>query len=268
MKDSIKAVLGLQGYVVYGLREDGQRVRVRVRIAERRAKCSGCGELSDRVHQRGRGLREVGHVWFRGRQLVLVGRVRRYWCGRCGRPFTERWPGVRVWGRRTEESEREIGLELRAKSFGRIGEERGLNYGVLRRVLERQLGEVDLDELLALAGGELHLGIDGHSFRGQRMVLTVAEVRQRRLLSLLADDRKLTLQRYIRGLSEEVRRAIVEVCMDMNERGRVVVEEELPWAKVVVDYFHVIQDANRRVDEARRLEQEMSHRAIKKNLSF
>ncbi len=39
-----------------------------------------------------------------------------------------------------------------------------------------------------------------------------------------------------------------------EESGRIVV-------KVVVDPFHVIQDANHRLDEARRLEQEMSHRA-------
>lgn len=35
-----------------------------------------------------------------------------------------------------------------------------------------------------------------------------------------------------------------------------MVEEELPEARIVVDHFYVIQDANRRVDEARKIEQE------------
>jgi transposase len=41
-----------------------------------------------------------------------------------------------------------------------------------------------------------------------------------------------------------------------------VVQRVLPHAAVVADPFHVIQDANRRVDEARRVEQEVHRRKI------
>ncbi len=43
--------------------------------------------------------------------------------------------------------------------------------------------------------------------------------------------------------------ALPEVAIDKNEKARAVVEEVLNEAKVVVDPFHVIQDANRRLDE-------------------
>ncbi len=49
------------------------------------------------------------------------------------------------------------------------------------------------------------------------------------------------------------------------ESGGTRQEKELEGAKVVVDPFDVIQDANRRVDEARRVEQQMSHRELKKS---
>jgi transposase len=53
-----------------------------------------------------------------------------------------------------------------------------------------------------------------------------------------------------------VRRTVKEVAIDMSEKMRAVVEEVLKGAKVVVDPFHVIQDANHRLDEARRAEQQ------------
>ena len=45
--------------------------------------------------------------------------------------------------------------------------------------------------------------------------------------------------------------------MDMKESLRKVAEEIFPKAKVVVDPFHVIADSNRRMDEARRIEQDV-----------
>lgn len=39
-----------------------------------------------------------------------------------------------------------------------------------------------------------------------------------------------------------------------------MLEQELPKARIVVDHFHVIKDANNRLEEARRLEQEMQGR--------
>ena len=48
-----------------------------------------------------------------------------------------------------------------------------------------------------------------------------------------------------------------EVCIDMQESLRKVSEELFPKAKVVVDHFHVIADSNRRMDEARKIEQDV-----------
>ena len=63
-------------------------------------------------------------------------------------------------------------------------------------------------------------------------------------------------------MPEEAKRKVQEVAIDINEKARTLVEEVLKEAKVVVDLFHVIQDANRRLDETRRLEQQLRHREI------
>jgi transposase len=85
------------------------------------------------------------------------------------------------------------------------------------------------------------------------MVFTVTEVKQRRMLGILKDDRISSLKAYLSRLPAE---RIREVCIDMREGLWKALEAVFPQARVVVDPFHVVADANRRIDEARRLEQE------------
>ena len=57
-------------------------------------------------------------------------------------------------------------------------------------LLEREIDE----EALGFIQGEdqIYLGIDEHSFRHQEMVYTVTEVKKRRVLGILRDDRIAT----------------------------------------------------------------------------
>jgi len=98
-----------------------------------------------------------------------------------------------------------------------------------------------------------------HSFRHQELVHTVTEVKQRRVLGILRDDRIATLKKFLSKIpGDKVR----EVCIDMKDGLRKAVEAVFPSARVVVDPFHVIADSNKRMDEARRIEQDV-HRKKK-----
>lgn len=110
--------------------------------------------------------------------------------------------------------------------------------------------------------GPVALGIDEHSFRGQDLVITVTCLSTHRLLAILPDDRQATLRQWLRALPEAVRQRVVAVCTDLREAFRKVVEQLLPHAVLVADHFHVIQDATRRVDETRRLEQAEAHTSL------
>ena len=51
-----------------------------------------------------------------------------------------------------------------------------------------------------------------------------------------------------------------------------MIEEEFLWVKIVVDHYRIIQDANRRVDEAKGIEQDawkvrIPKRILKKQLN-
>jgi hypothetical protein len=62
---------------------------------------------------------------------------------------------------------------LRGQSFRSVQEREGITYGVATRVLWRHL---DPDRVSWLEEGEISLEIDGHSFRGTRLVHTVTDV--------------------------------------------------------------------------------------------
>jgi len=122
----------------------------------------------------------------------------------------------------------------------------------LRRLLER---EIDGEELgFIKEEEEIFLGIDEHSFRHQELVHIVTEVKKRKMLGILRDDRIATLKMFLKKIPAK---KVKEVCIDMKESLRKVAEEVFPKAKVVVDPFHVIADSNRRMGEARRIEQDV-----------
>ena len=135
--------------------------------------------------------------------------------------------------------------------------ELGIGYSTLRRLLERKIDEETPG--FVQHEDEIHPGIDEHSFKHQEMVYTVTEVRAKRVLGILRDDRIATLKNFLTKIQGH---RVREICIDMKESLRKLVETLYPEAKIVADHFHIIADSNRRMDEARQIEQDV-HRKRK-----
>jgi transposase len=151
---------------------------------------------------------------------------------------------------------------LGEQSFAAVKRTFGVSYGRAQRILLRL--KVPWCEWWELVGkeGPLCLGIDEHSYRGKDLLITLTSLWPRRMLQILEDDRQETLKRALQALPEEVKQRIVGVCIDGRRAFRNVVREVLPQATVVMDHFHLIQDANKRLDETRRLEQNGCRRTL------
>jgi len=262
MQKDILAIFNLQGL---GRRLEGLEVRggevVFYFQESRRGRCPGCGRWSRRLHGRGKPRLLYHGVVFEKRVWVGL-RNNRFLCRTCGKPFTEVSPFIRPRQRRTKAAERAILESLRSRSFKSVQEREGISYGVSSRVLRRCLDP----ETVTWPEGTIALGIDGHSFRGTRMVNTITDLQARCPLTILPDSRKESLQRFLRDIPPEVKCRIREVCIDMDTLLLAAIEQELSEVPVVVDHFHLIQDANRRVDEARKIEQDACRREIAKKI--
>jgi len=263
MKKDILKLFDLQGFILYRMREEAGAVVFEVGRPHKAAKCPHCGQISRRVHQRSKKPRRIFHLAIAEKRIFLEIKPRRFRCSHCGRVFTESLPGVRPWSRRTIQAERNIVEELRTSSFGTMRQKLGVAYAGAVRILKALVPErLDLTKLLA-GVNEAAIGIDEHSFRGRDLVITITLLQpERRLVAILRDDRLATLEAFLRSLPKEVRAKIRWVCTDMKPGFKKVVQRLLPKATVVLDHFHVIQDANHRLDTARLLEQELQRRRI------
>lgn len=257
----IRSVLGLQGYRIVAVRREGTEDTVRVELPGE-GRCPRCGEGSERVHQRAK--RESRLLWgFMGHQRLWVElRRRRLWCRRCRRPFTQALPGVGKRQRVALQAQVTMLNELKAQSFAALRRDWRVSYSRARRVLLRLPVPWCDWTVLAGAQGPITLGIDEHSFRGNRLVITVTCLSTHQLVAILPDDRQESIRRYLRSIPAEVRERLVGVCIDLKASFRSVLQQELPGVTIVADHFHVIQDANRRLDETRRLEQQEVRKPI------
>jgi len=254
MKNDISKIFHLQAFWIRNFHIDDDRVEIIIELKKKHRCCPRCGTRSKHRHQLGK-VKTVKHQLWGKRIVYLKGRKNRWKCHKCERPFTESWPGVKKWSRKTEQAEYQILELLRGKSFRQLAQENKVSDREARYLLSKIDTAPNWQEEKRLK--KLKLGIDEHSFRGKDLVITITNLSQRRLKAILPDDRQASLRQWLKAMPTPVKRKIGEVCLDMKELFRSVVEQELPNAALVVDHFHVIQDANKRLLDARRLEQEM-----------
>lgn len=257
MKNDISKIFNLQAFHVYEVRVIQSCIEIQIKLKKKYCKCPHCGQRFKRLHQLGKERRIKHQLW--GKTTVyLVGRKNRWECSKCKKPFTEVWPGLKKWSRKTEAAEYQIINLLKGKSFRQLSAEDGVSDHEARYLLAKVDPTPTWQE--EQKRRDIKLGIDEHSFRGRNLVITVTNLSQHRLKAILPDDQQRSIKEWLRAIPDEIKPKIKEVCIDMKELFAAAIREELPQTDIVLDHFHVISDANQRLDEARCLEQEMQRR--------
>lgn len=255
MDKRTKSLLGLQDYQVLATRRISQEEEELVVALPPSSPCPHCRGPTSTVHQEARRPSRVLWSFLNGRRLWLVVRRRRLRCAPCRRAFTQPLPGVAPHQRVSVQAQTALLGALAEQSFAAVRRSYGISYSRAQRLLLRL--PVPWCAWTSLVGeeGPIALGIDEHSFRGQDLVITITCLTTHRPLAILPDDRVATLRAWLLALPQEVRCRVVAVSTDLKAAFGKVVAAVLPQAVLVADRFHVIQDANRRLEETRRLEQ-------------
>lgn len=229
----------------------------------RGASCTECKQWSGKRYERGKYRKVSHHPDVLGRKVYLLIRKDRYFCQGCNKTFTEQYWFLPARMRMTLLACDEVLKQLRKRSFNFVEEEYGISYRTAVQLLKKQ------DNLSynwsRTEGKPLSIGLDKHSFSGREKVTTVTNLTDKEVVTVIPNERKQDIKKALGSFPEEIRKQIKEVCIDMDSKLKRAVEETLS-AQVVVDHFHLIQDANRRIDEARRLEQEMKRVKITKRI--
>ena len=250
MHDDLTRLVGLEGFEVTRVVEVGGRLDLEVELAARAGCCPRCGRASLEVKDRPRV--RVRDLPIAGRVTYLVWRKRRYRCAACGRTFTESDPELPARQRVTRRFRLRLFERVRG---GAAHAEVARCERTTRYQVARAFGAGTEDELEARRGSRpvRRLSLDeAHHRRGRELATVVSDLDRRRVVELLDGRSRRRVERYLRSLPERHRRAIEVVSIDPYEAYRQAILNELPWARIVVDHFHLVRGANTALDSVRR----------------
>lgn len=217
---------------------------------ERQYVCSGCGQkFAQCFDRREREVRDLPWSVYRVTVVLTVYRVN---CPQCGvkNEKIEQLPGKAPFSLRFEE---EVGMACENTPIRQVARRLGLSESTVRgidqRYLERWRQSRKIPPVRQLGIDEIYLG------RKLKFITVVSDLDTGEPLWFGEGRKKETLDLFFeRYLTAEQRLLIEAACVDMWEPYTQSLQQWVPQCRIVYDKFHVLQHANRAVDEVRRAE--------------
>ena len=247
-------ILDWPGYRVYRHEIDEPtrtlKLWVRRKGGNRVLACSGCGGRARKIEEvRERTVRDL--PW-RKYQAIVVVEFYRVRCPQCGLKV-ERVPQLPGKAPFSKDFEEEVGLACEAASARQVARRFQLAASTVRaidlRCLERWDAARKIPSLARMGVDEIYLG------KRQKFLTVVSNLETAEPLWFGRDRKKETLDEFFTSqLSAGKRMRITAACVDMWKPFRLSIEQWAPNCRIVYDKFHIMQHANRAIDEVRRAE--------------
>lgn len=264
---ALAGLLGLPGVTVVNQVTDLETQTVTLQLAHEfdYAICPVCGHLSDSLHQNHPvSVRDLDVL---GQTCYLQFEKRRFDCDYCGIPFTEQLSFCKSYSRYTTRFEQHVFEVVKEHTISRAAELLKLGYKATEGIYYRQAAAYAIRKESSSFPQEV-LGIDEIAMKkGHKdYVLVISDLTNKRVLAILENRLKETLVEWLNTLSNETKKQLRVVCLDMWEPYHLAIQEVLPEVDIVVDRFHVMQNLNRALNEARRALQRQADTDTKKHL--
>jgi len=256
MKNDTINFLEIQGYkVVSSVENNKKELIIRVKKKNKKNVCPNCGKSRKiSIHAKGKWQLKK-HSHFQEKLIYLEVRRNRLICLKCRKVFSEELPKIDKYARKTINFVKQSLSYLSKNSFNEVASVNKTNYSSLKNQLYSYVNPYELakekikylDEL-----NKIYLGFDGQSFRGQNMVLTITEVRERKVITILPSEFKRDLTRFLKQIPLSTRLKVAGISVDMTNKNKYVLEDYFPNAKIVIDHYHVVQYAIQCLQNMRR----------------
>ena len=196
------------------------------------------------------------HMYFSDGKMVEFRLIKRYFrCVKCGIAFMERFHFEAEKGERTRQFEDFVKYSWWHMSWNQIARNTQscpwLVHDITKTIDPEQLNKQWLEIMKWL--DKIYLGIDEHSFRGRDMVLIITDIKAKKVLAILEKITNDALEKRFIDLPNEVREKIVWLSTDMNKGYKNVVEKKVHGVVSTVDKYHLVQEANKMVDDVRKM---------------
>ena len=141
--------------------------------------------------------------------------------------------------------------------FKQVANPCGISPATLRKYA-RVLLRNELDWKVFEKQEKIRLGIDEHSISGRKkMALLVVELVSSTPVAVLPTHKKEELAGFLNTIPPYAKRKIDEVVIDLNSGYKNAIRKALPHVRIVADPFHVVRDANKRLDDERKVAEEV-----------
>ena len=247
-------ILGWPGYRVFRHEIDETaktlRLWVRRKRGNRQLVCSGCGrKFSDAHDCREREVRDL--PWGEYRTTVII-EVYRLCCPQCGVRVEKvpQLPSKAPFSKRFEEA---VGLVCESASVRQVARQFRLAASTVRsidlRYLQRWNATRRKDRLEQMGVDEIYFG------KQMKFITVVSNLDTGEPLWFGPDRKQETLDEFFRTqLSATQRKRVEAACVDMWQPFTNSIAQWARNCRIVYDKFHVLQHANKAIDEVRRAE--------------
>ncbi|WP_309710153.1 ISL3 family transposase [Armatimonas sp.] len=248
---ALTRVLNLPDMIVTGIEIEQTHQRVIVFCSHDFgvALCSQCNTISTKIHDYSR--RCVRDMPWAARSCYIEFNARRFYCEKCKIPFREELQWLERCSRLTKRYQQSLFLQCHRTTLQAVHKKEKLGYKTLERLYyaqaQYQLRENPPTAIRKLGIDEFALKKGHNSF-----ALALSDLEAGRIICVLPDRKKETLEAYFRTWSDLQRAHVTEAAMDLWEPYAQAVCAYLPNAKIVADRFHVMKNLNDAVTSARR----------------
>lgn len=260
MNSNITSLLKIPGFFVTDVQIDKEEIVIYAKKRSKTARCKRCNKRSRRLKDY-RPPSKILHMMLCNQKVFLVFKKRRFMCWNCTKIFTEQIPFLPAFHRASVFVKHHALERLSDSSFKATNKRIGISYGSLTALLKKVFTLETIDWQSQKVKAAIRLGIDEHHLgKKHKYLVTIANLLTGKPVHILPDDKQSTLRKFLKQLPDTVKEAIEEVCIDMRKSFLTAIVKELPNTRIVIDHFHLIQDANRRVQEARKIEEDVQEK--------
>lgn len=260
MNSNITSLLRIPGFFVTDVQVQKEEIIISARKRSKTARCNTCDKRSKKLKDY-RSPSKILHMMLCNQKVYLVFQKRRFVCRHCHKLFTEHISFIPRYSRKSTFVSFHALERLADSSFKATNKRIGVSYGGLTSLLKRVFTLDTINWQEQQVKDVIRLGIDEHHFgKKNKYLVTIANLLTGKPVHILPDDKQITLRKFLKQLPDTVKVAIEEVAVDMRKSFIAAVAKELPKTRIVIDHFHLIQDANKRVNEARKIEDDVEEK--------